>query len=233
MQKGSQEMSKMFQKDMKAIAKTNEYKKLTAFMPTFKARCKEGTQWNCGKFLKAWRLQKQKVINAKSEMQRAKKNNKNGVISREFDNKAWYKLNIEYYKLKQLQYRGMYKIDAFKNLRNRVRAIVNTKEWQKLEDDWLSVTKDEQHQAVVDKQMELFTTALKTLKVSDKDKKWVDLRKSPILFETFHAMFVYFKAMKHGDLDPLVNFLVDGAYDPDYVQAVRPEFWEPKMMLVV
>jgi len=54
---------------------------------------------------------------------------------------------------------------------------------------------------------------VKSLHVADQDKKWVSLKKSSVLFETFHAMFIYFKAMKNGDIDPIASFLIDGTYD--------------------
>jgi len=44
-------------------------------------------------------------------------------------------------------------------------------------------------------------------------------------------MFIYFKAMKDGDIEPIVNFLIDGEYDTDYTQAVQPDFWGTEQRL--
>jgi len=62
--------------------------------------------------------------------------NTGDVVTRDFNNEAWLRYNKEYFKLKQLQYKGMYGVPAFVLLRKHMRAVVATKAWDQLEKDW-------------------------------------------------------------------------------------------------
>lgn len=47
---------------------------------------------------------------------------------------------------------------------------------------------------------------------------------SPIMFDTFHALYVWFQAVEQGNIKPLIDFLVDGKYDRNFIEAVKPDF---------
>jgi len=55
--------------------------------------------------------------------------------------------------------------------------------------------------------------AIKCLHMTEEDKMWLSPKKSPVVFEAFHALFLYFTAMAHGDLEPMLDFMIDGKYD--------------------
>jgi len=56
---------------------------------------------------------------------------------------------------------------------------------------------------------------------------WLSPKKSPVVFEAFHALFLYFTAMAKGDLEPMLDFMIDGKYDDKFVEHVQPEFGAP------
>ena len=70
--------------------------------------------------------------------------------------------------------------------------------------------------------------ALKTIHLTPEGKKWLDPHKSPVVFEAFHAVYLYFVAVGRGDINPLLDFIIDGKYDEDFVQHVKPDFGRPE-----
>ena len=54
---------------------------------------------------------------------------------------------------------------------------------------------------------------LKTIHMTKEDQKWVDPHYSPIMFEAWHMLYLYFGAVGKGDLNPMLDFIIDGKYD--------------------
>jgi len=65
---------------------------------------------------------------------------------------------------------------------------------------------------------------MQTVHMTKKDEKWLDPKHVPITFEAFHAIYLYFVAVGKGDLDPMLDFMIDGKYDEDFVKHVDPQF---------
>jgi len=62
--------------------------------------------------------------------------------------------------------------------------------------------------------------AIKCLHMTEEDKMWLSSKKSPVVFEAFHALYLYFTAMALGDLEPMLDFMIDGKYDDKFVEHV-------------
>ena len=66
---------------------------------------------------------------------------------------------------------------------------------------------------------------------SDRDRAWVDPRASPIMFDVLHFLYTYFLAIEDGDLEPMLDFLINGEYDPKFVKAVKEGYYEDDVPL--
>lgn len=145
----------------------------------------------------------------------------------DIDNDQWYEFNAEYYKLREMEYYAMYKIPEFVKLREHMHALKETAEMKKVQGHWKGVTQNEQHQTVVKHQATLLIEALKCIHMTEEDKKWIDPHYSPVMFEVWHMVYLYFVAVGHGDLEPALDFIVDGKYDEHFVKEVDPQFGKP------
>ena len=45
-----------------------------------------------------------------------------------------------------------------------------------------------------------------------------------MIFDTWHAIYLYFKAVENGDLQPMLDFMIDGKYDEEFEKKVGKEF---------
>ena len=144
------------------------------------------------------------------------------------DNDLWYEFNAEYYKLREMEYYAMYKIPEIVGFRNHLHAVKATKEWAQIAEHWHMLSQVDQHKSVVKHQATLLVEALKTVHMTDADKKWVDPHYSPVMFDVWHMVYLYFVAVGKGDLEPMLNFLIDGKYDDKFVNHVKPEFGRPE-----
>ena len=71
--------------------------------------------------------------------------------------------------------------------------------------------------------------ALKTIHLKPDGKMWLNPKKAPVMFEAFHAIYLYFVAVGKGDINPLLDFIIDGKYDEEFVKHVKPDFFvKPK-----
>jgi len=77
-------------------------------------------------------------------------------------------------------------------------------------------------------QAKLLIEMLKVVHMTKADEKWVDPKYSPVMFEVWHAVYLYFVAVGHGDIQPMLDFMIDGKYDEKFVEEVNPEFGKPK-----
>merc|ERR1712032_1451656 len=139
---------------------------------------------------------------------------------------AWIQFNKEYYKLREMEYYAYYKQYTIVKLRKLVRAIVETDEMEVLEDHWKTVTQQKQHQIVVKHEAELVMAIHKAIHLED--EKWLDPSHSPVMFDAWHIIYCYFKAVGDGDLEPLLDFMIDGKYADEYVEHVDPKFPAPE-----
>ena len=48
------------------------------------------------------------------------------------------------------------------------------------------------------------------------------------MFDVWHMIYAYFMAVGKGDLEPLLDWMIDGEYDDDFVKAVKPQFPAPE-----
>jgi len=62
--------------------------------------------------------------------------------------------------------------------------------------------------------------ALKTVHMTDVDAKWVDPKNSPVMFDVWHMIYLYFNAVGKGDLNPMLDYIIEGKYDPDFVYKI-------------
>jgi len=60
--------------------------------------------------------------------------------------------------------------------------------------------------------------------MTKEDEMWLDPKHVPVMFETWHMIYLYFVAVGHGDLDPMLDFIIDGKYDEHFVHEVDPQF---------
>ena len=164
----------------------------------------------------------------------AKKNTKvNGTspettITVDIDNDMWYEVNVEYYKRREMEYYAMYKIPEVVGFRKHLHKVKGTDEWETIEDHWGTITKGEQHQVVVKHQVKLLMEIIKLYHMTDKDQKWVDPHYSPVMFDAWHMVYLYFVAVGKGDLEPMLDFIIDGKYDKKFVKEVDPKFGRPE-----
>jgi hypothetical protein len=63
--------------------------------------------------------------------------------------------------------------------------------------------------------------------MTDADKKWVDPHYSPVMFDVWHMVYLYFNAIGKGDLTPMLDFIIDGKYDQEFTDRVNPKFGRP------
>jgi hypothetical protein len=144
------------------------------------------------------------------------------------DNDQWVVFNKEYYKLREMEYYAMYKIPEVVALRGKVSAVRHTHEFGAMQKHWAAVTHQDQHQVVVHHQAKLIKAAMETVHMNDKDAEWVSPARAPVVFEAFHLVYLYFVAVGGGDLNPMLDFIIDGKYDEKFVKHVDPDFGAPE-----
>lgn len=140
------------------------------------------------------------------------------------DNDVWYAYNKEYYKTREMMYYAMYKIPEVVELRQRVTALRHTTEMGVIQGEWKQFSQEDEQQEFLKYQASYLMTAIKAFKMSEEDKVWLDPRFSPVMFDAWHAVYIYYLAMGRGDLEPLLDFVIDGKYDTSFVKQVDPTF---------
>ena len=144
------------------------------------------------------------------------------------DNKLWFEFNKEYMKLREMEYYAMYKIPEIAMFRAKVTAVTKTPQMNTMQGHWKQVTQQNQHQVVVHHQAKLIIAALNCLHLTKEDEKWMSPKKAPVMFEAFHALYIYFVAVGEGNLEPMLDFMIDGKYDEKFVKHVKPDFGAPE-----
>lgn len=48
-----------------------------------------------------------------------------------------------------------------------------------------------------------------------------DPKCSPPVYDAFHFIYIYFKAVAEGDVDPLLDFISDGKFHDDFAKTVK------------
>jgi len=144
------------------------------------------------------------------------------------DDAKWAEFNKEYMKLRRIEFEAMTKVPEFVEFRTKVKAVKGTDEMKTMLVHWKQVTQQYQHQVVVHSQAKLIMAALKCLKMSKEDEeKFASPQKNAVMFEAFHALYIYFIAVGEGNLDPMFNFMIDGEYDEKFVKEVKADFGTP------
>jgi len=70
--------------------------------------------------------------------------------------------------------------------------------------------------------------AFKTVHMTDANAKWVDPHYSPIMFEVWHMIYLYFVAVGKGDLEPMLDFMIDGKYNKEFSNKIKADFRRPE-----
>jgi len=223
---------KQFEGEVKALVHTKEFVALAKFVEALK---KKGPTQQMKEVKMAYMAQLKKVEAAHMKMKMTShKTSKmigqdpNHTLIVNIDNDEWYAFNVEYYKLREMEYYIQYKVPEVAALRGKVRALVNSGEFGAIEKHWLEVTQQEQHQVVVKHQGALVEAAVKTLHMTKEDEKWMDPAHSPVMFDAWHIVYCYFMAVGKGDLEPMLDFMIDGKHADEFVQHVKPKFPAPK-----
>jgi len=225
-------VGKVFEKDMVALVHTEEFVALAKYVEAMKK--KQPTE-QMKKFAQLYQAQMQKVQMAHMKMKmHAEKTAKvwgtdgDHHMTVDIDNDEWYEFNAEYYKLREMEYYAMYKIPEIAAFRAKVSAVTKTDEMTTMKKHWKLVTMGEQHQTVVKHQAKLLIEMLKVVHMTEADQKWVDPKYSPVMFEVWHAVYLYFVAVGKGDVQPILDFMIDGKYDEEFAKKVNPKFGRPQ-----
>lgn len=75
--------------------------------------------------------------------------------------------------------------------------------------------------------------AINKLHVSAADKRWIDPHQSPVMFEVWHMIYIYLVAIENGDLNPMLDFIIDGKYNPEFYQKMKPKVNIPDAALLL
>jgi len=178
--------------------------------------------------------QMHRVQKAHMALERSTKTSMSGqsphqVATINVDDDQWIAFNKEYYKLREMEYYAGYKIPEVVALRGKARAVTKTEEMGDIKSHWKEVTQQKQHQVVAHHQAEFVLAAAKALSASyDTDVKMLNPTVSPVMFNAWHALHLYFTAMMEGDLEPTLDFIIDGKYDAEFVKAINPQFPAPE-----
>jgi len=70
--------------------------------------------------------------------------------------------------------------------------------------------------------------AARLLHMSEQDKKWISPKYSPVMHDTWYVVYLWYVAMAKGNLEPLLDFAIDGKYTEEYENAVKPDFGRPE-----
>merc|ERR1711988_225248 len=144
----------------------------------------------------------------------------------DINTEEWIAFNKEYYKLRSMEYYIQYKIPEVVALRKHMHALVDTDQFEKIEAHWKKVTMDKQHQTVVAHQANMVKQGVKVLHVAEDEKRWMDPA-VPQSCSTSGNGLLLLHGCRQGYLEPMLDFMIDGEYDDDYVKAVNPHFDAP------
>lgn len=216
------EHPKQFQMEGEALVHTKEFVALAKYVEATK---KAGPTPQIKKFAEIYMAQKMKVAKAHANLVKTTKMEVTGKCPHDkavidVDNEAWIQFNMEYYKLREMQYYAGYKIPQVVGLRKHVTDVRHTDEFEAMTTHWKQITQTERHQDIVHREAEIVIGYAHAMHLSE--DKWMDPAKSPVMFDAWHAIHLYFVAQANGDLEPMLDFLIDGKYDDEYVKAVDP-----------
>merc|ERR1711957_41105 len=198
--------AQQFQMEGEALVHTKEFVALAKLVEAIK---KAGPTEQMKKVKAAYMAQVQKLEMAHMKLQRSTQQNmkvtgENPLHRAQInvDNDEWIAFNKEYYKLREMEYYIQYKVQEVVAVRKSVKDLVDTDEFETMEDHWETVTDRKQHQVVVAHQGALVKAAVQCLHLTKEDEKWMDPAHSPVM--------------------------IDGEYDDDFVDAVKPKFPAPE-----
>merc|ERR1712054_328968 len=191
MQMQNSHHGKQFQGEVEALVHTKEFVELAKFVEAVK---KAGPTAQMKEVKMHYMAQMHKVQVAHMKLQKSIKDNMkitgqdpNHVATVNVNDDLWVQFNKEYYTLREMEYYIQYKVPEIVALRGKVRGVVETDEFEQIEDHWEQVTQQKQHQVVVHHQGALIKAAVQTLHMSEEDKKWLDPAHSPVMFDVWHV----------------------------------------------
>lgn len=152
------------------------------------------------------------------------------IYTFEYGTIEWKAYNKAYYDLRVMEYEVMYKTPAIVSLRKKAKAVILSSQWKRIQIDFKKLTGTKDHKEIVKLQLDTFEQASKIIKMTPIEAKNLSPQTSPIMFDGLHFLYVYFLAMEKGNVKPLLDFLVDGKYDREYVEGVDPDFFQPPRM---
>ena len=80
---------------------------------------------------------------------------------------------------------------------------------------------------LVKEELEIIMATIKLIEIDDENKEWISPQKSPVMFDAWYGLFLWYKAVAEGNVDPLLDFAIDGKYDKECVKHVDPDFGRP------
>jgi hypothetical protein len=225
-----------FQGEVEALVHTKEFVSLVKFVEALK---KKGPTEQIKKVKAVYLAQMHKVEAAHMALKKTTAQNSkmsgaepNQTLQINVNNEQWIAFNKEYYKLRAMEFYIQHKIPEVVGVRKHMHEVIDTNEFEQIEDHWKQVTQQKQHQVVVAHQGALVKAAVQTLHMQEADKKWLDPAVSPVMFDAWHVVYVYFMAVGKGDLEPMLDWMIDGEYSDDFVDAVKPSFEVPTLYLI-
>ena len=232
MQMQQSQHGRVFQHQVEMVGQTAEFHSLINYVEAVKKR---GPTPQIKKFKQLYMAQMHKVEMAHRKLEMGAERNSRMVgqephqrLHINIDDDQWVIFNKEYYKLREMEYYAMYKIPEVVGLRKHVSAVRHTAEFGKIQAHWAKITQQSQHQVVVHHQAELVKAAAETVHMQEGQEDWLSPRKAPVMFEAWHMVYLYFVAMGKGDLNPMLDFIIDGKYDEGFVHHVDPDFGDPR-----
>jgi len=233
MQMQNSHHGKQFEMEVQALAKTHEVQAVGKFV---EAMHKRGPTPQIKKFKQLYMAQMHKVEAAHMALKKSTHENSKWTgqqpharLTVNVDEDEWVVFNKEYYKLREMEYYAMYKIPEFVAFRGKVTAVRHTGEFQQIQEHWATVTHQDQHQVVVKHQADMIKAIWGTLHMTDRAEAWISPKHAPVMFEAWHAIYLYFVAMGKGDLNPMLDFVIDGKYDEEFAKHVDPDFGAPEL----
>merc|ERR1711879_214046 len=135
---------KQFQGEVETLVHTKEFVSLAKFLEAMK---KKGPSPQMKKVKAAYMAQLHKLEAAHMKLKMSTHKNikitgtePNQTAIVNVNNDEWYAFNKEYFKLREMEYFIQYKVKEVVELRHHVGDVVDTDEFEKMEDHWKQVT---------------------------------------------------------------------------------------------
>lgn len=102
-----------------------------------------------------------------------------------------------------------------------MQSLRRTHEAKHLIADWKEFTHDKDYQLLMSQEAQLILQTLNLLQIEEKDRILTDPSCSPAVYDAFHFIYIYFKAVAEGEMEPLLDFITEGKFHDDFVGTVK------------